>query len=146
MIRISVTRTVPIGPIPTETFVRGSTMVLKGEKKRHARIHAIILNDGKIRKINEKFLHHNGATDVITFPLESEPVLEAEIYISVDTARRQAKNFHVSLTNELMRLTMHGLLHLCGYDDGSERDRLRMRGKENFYVETFFSRSKKKHL
>lgn len=57
-----------------------------------------------------------------------------EIYISAETAEKQANEYGVSLTNELMRLTAHGALHLCGYDDGTEADKEAMHKLENKYI------------
>ena len=73
-------------------------------------------------------------TDIITFPLEDE-VLDGELYISLDTAARQAKEYGVSLTNELMRLVAHGTLHLVGYDDATDQQRKEMSRLEDNYIQ-----------
>ncbi len=138
MIQILITRTKPCGPIKSKFLIDAASQVLRSEKKHQANIHLIFTDDSEIQKINYMFLSHNYPTDVITFPLESEPQLEAEIYISVETARRQAKEFHVSLANELVRLIVHGILHVCGYDDVNPRAVSKMKAKENFYIDTIF--------
>lgn len=72
--------------------------------------------------MNREFLGHDYDTDVITFPLEADPV-EAEIYINVDQARLQAEQEQVGLYVELRRLAIHGALHLCGFDDATTEEK-----------------------
>ena len=76
----------------------------------------------------------SSATDVITFPIDEEPPIYGEIYISIDTARRQAEEYGVSLRNELCRLAVHGALHLAGYDDATPKQREKMHNLENQYI------------
>ncbi|MBK7986366.1 MAG: rRNA maturation RNase YbeY [Ignavibacteria bacterium] len=85
--------------------------------------------------MNRKFLQHDYPTDVITFPLEDNP-LEGEIYISIDTAIEQARDYNVSVAQELMRLAAHGTLHLIGYDDSTDEERARMSELETLYIES----------
>ncbi|OJX61362.1 MAG: rRNA maturation RNase YbeY [Candidatus Kapaibacterium thiocyanatum] len=105
----------------------------KGQKVRNAWIDIIILDDKSIRRMNRDFLDHDYATDVITFPLEDIP-LTGEIYISLDTARKQADDYGVTLVNELSRLAVHGALHLMGHDDATDEDRAGMHKLENRYI------------
>lgn len=116
---------------------------LKREKVRDAEINVVLLTDRKIHKMNRDFLSHDYATDCITFSLAENveaKAVDGEIYISVDTARKQAKEFNVSLTNELMRLAVHGSLHLAGYDDGTEAERSKMNELETRYITPFSKR------
>lgn len=138
MYQVEVIRSVPLGPIPNLLFRRIVEKVLAGEGVRDAAIGIVFMNDRRIRAYNLRFLRHDWATDVLTFPLESEPVLEAEIFISAQTARRQSVEYAVSLRYELSRLLVHGLLHLCGYDDANERESIEMRKRENAYLTHFF--------
>lgn len=94
----------------------------------------IVLQDNKnIKKINSKFLNHNYSTDVISFRLEDEP-LEGEIYISVEKALEQSKEYKVSLTNEMLRLVTHGMLHIIGFEDDTSEKREEMHKLENYYL------------
>lgn len=104
-----------------------------GEKVAVAVIRVIYLGDSDIRKMNKEYLNHDYATDVITFSL-GEKDTEGEIYIGVETAKRQAAEYKVSLTNELMRLAAHGALHLCGYTDNTGNGRKKMHELENKYI------------
>lgn len=77
-------------------------------------------------------LGHDYYTDIITFPLSTQPgTLEAEIYISIDTVRSNAQLYKVTLHQELHRVMVHGLLHLCGYMDKSPLEQRAMRAAEN---------------
>lgn len=105
--------------------------VLRSEKKTIAGISVIYTNSPRIRAINEKHLKHNYVTDVIAFELEKNPVLETEIYINLDRAKSQAKTYGETFRDETRRLLIHGLLHVLGYDDKSERQMVCMRHKEN---------------
>lgn len=107
--------------------------VLKGEKKKKASINIIFTDDKEILRLNKQYLNHHYTTDVITFSL-GDDLLEGEIYISVDTAEKNAKRFNVSLTRELLRLSIHGALHLAGYDDATDDERHNMHLLENKYL------------
>lgn len=126
-------------PIPKAKMRRVIENVLQGEQWRgkpilSASVSVILVDDAKIHAMNNEFLHHDYPTDIITFPLEDE-VLDGELYISLDTAARQAKEYGVSLTNELMRLVAHGTLHLVGYDDATDQQRKEMSRLEDNYIQ-----------
>lgn len=106
---------------------------LKAHKVKHANVDIVLLTDRRIRTLNKQYLQHDYATDVITFPLEDQP-LYGEIYVSLETARRQANEYKVTVVNELCRLAVHGALHLLGYDDAEQADREKMHHLENKYI------------
>jgi len=96
-------------------------------------------NDTLIRKLNARYLKKNKPTDVLTFDLtnfQDKRQLFADIIISTDTAIRNARVFKTAPLYELSLYSIHGLLHLLGYDDHSEESRKIMRGKELKYVHT----------
>ncbi len=107
--------------------------VLTGEKIGEARVSVVLVDDSEIHSLNKKFLDHDRTTDVISFPMDEE-ILDGEIYISVDTAERQAAEYNVSLANELMRLAAHGTLHLTGYGDLTKKEKILMQKLENKYL------------
>lgn len=107
--------------------------VCAGERVRNAEVEIVLLNDKDIRTLNKDFLSHDYATDVISFLLDDKGIT-GEIYVSVDTARRQAQEFGVTLHNELQRYVAHGMLHLVGYDDNTESKRAWMHTLENRYI------------
>ena len=102
-------------------------------------LNLIFCSDSFLLNINKTYLQHNYYTDVITFNLSDTPDQgEGEIYISVDTVRDNAKEFSVTFEKELYRVIIHGVLHLCGYNDHSELEKTVMREKENFYLTKLF--------
>ena len=95
----------------------------------------ILSNDSILIQLNKEYLRHFTLTDIITFDLsEKAGELSGDIYISVDRARENAREFKVSLNNEISRLIIHGVLHLMGYKDKSREEREQMRAKEEFYL------------
>ena len=112
------------------------------ERKSLNNLNYIFCNDNAILEINRKYLDHNFYTDVITFDLSSSrKEILADIYISVDRIRENAKSLKLSLKEELHRVMLHGLLHLCGYNDKTEGERKLIRKKEDFYLNLYFERS-----
>jgi len=93
-----------------------------------------LLSDADMVRLNETFLRHQGSTDVITFDY-GEPaqpgLLCGEIFICIEEAIAQARRFHTTWQSELIRYLVHGLLHLCGYDDRTAVMRRAMKAEEN---------------
>ena len=98
----------------------------------------IFCDDAYLLGLNRKFLQHNTYTDIITFPL-SDPgnPLVAEIYISLDRVRDNAATYNVPVKAELLRVIFHGLLHLCGYGDKTQKEKELMRLKEDHYLKRY---------
>lgn len=86
-------------------------------------------------EINKKFLNHHTFTDIITFPTSTQSnIISGEIFISIDRINENLKFYNTSLNNELSRVAVHGLLHLIGYNDHSEPEKILMRKKEDYYL------------
>jgi len=102
------------------------------------RIDYIFCSDDYLLEINQQFLRHETYTDVITFPLSKpdEPVY-AEVYMSVDRIKENAKAFKVPYQNELLRVMIHGALHLCGYTDHTDAQKQTIHSKEDYYLNKF---------
>lgn len=91
----------------------------------------VFVDDAKIQKINREFLDHDWPTDVIAFDLGDEgPGPSGEIYVSVDTARREAKERGIEPAAEMLFYCVHGTLHLLGYDDHDVASRRRMHRRQ----------------
>jgi rRNA maturation RNase YbeY len=120
--------------------------VLKAEGRRDARIRIIYTGDRSIRRLHKEFLGRDKVTDVITFPIESGPRgrIEAEIYVNVQQAARQAAGFGASRRSEIARLIIHGVLHLTGHDDASAALRSAMSAAEDRYLAKFGKRPKRR--
>lgn len=105
-------------------------------EKRNAELRIVFVDDDKIHNLNKRFLRHDKVTDVLSFPLEEqEGVIEGEIYVCIDQAERQAREYGVSIHQEISRLVIHGLLHLIGYDDTTPAKKSAMKEKEDSYLE-----------
>lgn len=88
-----------------------------------AEVSLTFVTDEEIARLNEKWLDRDGPTDVIAFSLGDEPLV-GDIYVSRDAARRQAEEFDLPLDEEMLRLAIHGVLHVAGYDHPDGDDRL----------------------
>jgi rRNA maturation RNase YbeY len=98
------------------------------------------VNSASIHDINRNYLNHDYSTDIITFNYSTESHnLAAEIFISVEDALFNSKKFVNSLDNEVLRLVVHGILHLVGYDDMSAEKRRVMKRIENKLVKEYNS-------
>lgn len=111
-------------------------LIFKNEGKTFKSINIIFCNDRYLLKINQDFLRHNTFTDIITFNY-SEAKIEGELYISVERAAENAILLNIDINNEIIRLIIHGILHLCGYTDKTKSQKLKMTEKENTYISMF---------
>ncbi|MCK5075760.1 MAG: rRNA maturation RNase YbeY [Calditrichia bacterium] len=102
----------------------------------------IFVNDDYLKDLHGKYLNDLSVTDVMTFDLRDEDSLDAEIYISVDTATRVANDLKITIEEEILRYVIHGILHLAGYDDQKEDDRTKMKKVENVMVEKYSEKMK----
>jgi len=112
--------------------------ILKSIEEEKRGVNFISFNfcsDEYILELNNSALKHNYYTDIITFELNyKKENIEADIYISIDSVKENAKFLKESFVNELHRVIIHGVLHLCGYKDKSSRESKKMREKENYYL------------
>ena len=100
----------------------------------------ILSDDESVLNINREFLKHDSYTDVIAFDDSVGEIVSGEIYISIDTVRKNAREYGCSIREETVRVMIHGLLHLCGYDDIQEKDRKIMLMKQELLVEQIIDR------
>jgi len=94
-------------------------------------INYIFCSDKYILEINRQYLNHDYFTDIITFNYNNDKLISSDIYISIDTVAKNADYYHVNFENELNRVMIHGILHLLGFDDKSEDEKIVMRKKED---------------
>ena len=97
-------------------------------------VNCIFCDDRYLHKLNVEFLKHDTYTDIITFDYSVGNELIGDVYISVERVKENAVTFNVTFENELKRVLIHGLLHLCGYKDKTVQEAEKMRAKENKYL------------
>jgi len=112
----------PVSPERIEAAVR---WVLREEAVKTAELSVALLDDAEIARMNEEYLEHDGPTDVISFALHhrGDPPL-GDVYVGVEQAVRQAAEFGVTPAEEVLRLAVHGTLHVLGYDHPKEAGRV----------------------
>jgi len=107
---------------------------ITNEDKVAGEISYIFCSDEYLHKINLEHLQHDTLTDIITFNYCADDLINSDIFISLDRVKENAGLFKTSFENELSRVMIHGILHLVGYDDKTDEDKVLMRSKEDFYL------------
>lgn len=98
-------------------------------------ISIILCSDPYLLAVNKQYLQHDTYTDIVTFDNSEEAeVIAGDIFISIDRVQENAAKFGVAERDELHRVIIHGILHLCGYGDKNKEDKTRMTEKEDFYL------------
>lgn len=109
-------------------------LAAESEIRRIGNMSIIFCSDNYVLDINQKYLQHDYFTDIITFDYCEGDRLSGDLFISVDSVRENSVEFGTEFKDELNRVIIHGLLHLVGYDDHTEKDIKLMRSKENYYL------------
>ncbi len=112
--------------------------IIKKEKKTLGDITYIFCDDDYLLERNKEFLDHNTLTDIITFNYCIDNNISSDIMISIDRVKENSTTFENSFNEELKRVMIHGILHLIGYNDKSDKEKELMREKENFYLNMFY--------
>ena len=97
----------------------------------------LIVGDKRMIHFNKTYLNHDYSTDIITFDNAENKKISGDIVISIERVKENSKKYKVKLEDELHRVMVHGLLHLLGYDDKNEKEKKRIRKKENYYLEIY---------
>ena len=120
-------------------LVKAVESVLNAENCPEAEVDLILVDDEFLRELKFEYFNQDVYTDVISFRLnpESEDRAEGEIYISLDRAAEQALEYDVTADMEILRLAIHGTLHLLGYEDDTEEKKALMSSLENRRLEQF---------
>ncbi len=114
--------------------------IFRKENQSLASLTVIFCNDQYILSLNQKYLNHDFFTDILSFPLSNpDQPLIAEIYISVDRVRENARSFDSTFKEEIHKVIFHGVLHFCGYKDKSRKDKSRMTAAESKYLKNYCS-------
>jgi probable rRNA maturation factor len=105
--------------------------VIKREGCTLQQLAYIFCSDAYLHRINIDYLQHDTYTDIITFPYEDPPLIHSDIFISVERVRDNAQQYNLPFQQELHRVAIHGVLHLCGYPDKTPEEAQKMRQKED---------------
>ncbi|PRZ01910.1 rRNA maturation RNase YbeY [Marinilabilia salmonicolor] len=125
----------------TEKITDWITEVIENKGFKVGEINYLLCSDDYILESNKKFLSHNYLTDIITFDYSSKRKISGDVLISIPTVSVNAERFGVTFFNELLRVIIHGVLHLMGYDDHTDEEKQTMRNAENIallFYETNF--------
>ncbi len=111
--------------------------VIKSEDALLGNINYIFCEDKYLLKINQKHLNHNAFTDIITFDYSDGQVVCGDIFISTERVKDNARIFSKTFREELLRVMVHGILHLLGYNDKTSEEVIVMRNKEEEKIKLF---------
>jgi len=111
--------------------------VIKNEEKSLNEISYNFCSDSELLKVNKEFLNHDTLTDIITFDYSGLSGISGEVLISTQRVKENAQEFSQVFNVELRRVMVHGVLHLCGFKDKTDADKLIMTEKEDFYLSRF---------
>lgn len=108
---------------------------ITNEKFELVSLNFIFCSDNYLLNINQEYLNHDYYTDIITFDNSLEPNhVEGDIFISIDRVKENSDQNSVPFPEELKRVLIHGVLHLCGYNDKTIEEKALMTEKENAYL------------
>ena len=114
--------------------------IFRTEKKHLKKLNYVFCSDKDLLRMNKKYLFHDFYTDILTFDLSENIQNQADIYISIDRVRENARQQKATFIQELHRVIFHGALHLCGYRDKSITEIDRMRKREDHYLSIYFKK------
>lgn len=136
MIRVKIASPQEIVPIDYARLRETARVVLEGEGIGEARVSLAFVDNPTIHRLNKQFLNHDEPTDVLSFPMSGKGAkeFEGELVIGVEVAKENAQERGHAVADEMCLYVIHGLLHLCGYDDHSDRDTRAMRAREKHYL------------
>jgi probable rRNA maturation factor len=112
--------------------------IIRREDKRLGEIVIVFLGDEEILRINREFLKHDYFTDIITFDYNRKRNVSGDLCIGIDSVTRNTEQYKTLYEYELVRVIIHGILHLIGYDDQNNESKRQMKAKENFYLKLFY--------
>lgn len=122
--------------ISMTTIQQKTTDILNALDYLDAELSILIVDDLQIAKLNKQYLHRNGPTNVIAFPMRTDPFsninpeLLGDVVISIETAEKEGKSIGISMEERFTQLLVHGILHLLGYDhETTEQDADKMEKK-----------------
>jgi probable rRNA maturation factor len=118
----------------SKKILRFIEKVIREYRRPNGSLSFIFMNDKKLIILSREFLQHDYFTDVIAFDYGNDDFIEGEIYLSIETIKENAINYKVRLKEEVLRVMIHGTLHLCGFNDSNNEEKQIMRDLENKWI------------
>ncbi|MDR0613527.1 MAG: rRNA maturation RNase YbeY [Dysgonamonadaceae bacterium] len=128
---------VPFPKLNRRVTTRWVRFIIEKYHKKAGAVTYIFCSDEEILRINRQYLNHDYYTDIITFDYTENRVVSGDLFISVDTVKSNSERFGTVYEEELHRVMIHGILHLCGFNDKTPEDEEIMREKENEALDLF---------
>lgn len=124
----------------SELFVLWLTKTVQSESFKCGDITVVFCDDEYLLAINRSYLNHDYYTDIITFDYCENGLVNGDLFVSVDRVKENAESLALVFEDELRRVCVHGVLHLCGYKDKTDDEKKEMTFKEDFYLGRYVSR------
>lgn len=123
-----------------ELFVLWLQDTIEEEGFKCGDVSYVFCTDDYLLSVNQRYLNHDYYTDIITFDYSVFPLISGDLFLSIDRIIDNSNLLNTPYEQELRRVCVHGVLHLCGYKDKSEEDEKLMRSKEDYYLDKYVSR------
>ena len=127
----------------TDTLTNWIDYAVKNEGCFTGNISYVFCSDEYLWNMNKQYLGHDYYTDIITFDYVEDKYVSGDLFISIDRVEDNAKTFNVSRETELLRVMIHGVLHLLGYDDQTDEQEAEIHKMEDFYIDVYSKKFKK---
>lgn len=125
-------------PLKESLYPRVAAALANQEKCSFSFVEVVYVDEDEIIRINKEHLDRDYVTDIITFRYDNEPSkqdIEGTMFCCAPRIKEQAGEFNESTEQEFLRIYIHGLLHLIGYEDKSEEQKRKMTAKEDTYLD-----------
>mgnify|MGYP002524249392 CR=1 FL=1 len=126
-----------------ENVKKWISRVIRLRGKRVGNISYLFCDDEHLLGVNQQYLNHDTYTDIITFDYVEDKYVSGDMFISYDRVCDNAENFNVSRETELLRVMIHGVLHLVGYDDLTDEQETEIHKMEDFYIDVYNKKFRK---
>ena len=121
----------PVPPLDVACETAWLRRVVASHGRRLGEVNYVFCNDEEILDVNRRYLQHDYYTDIITFDYDEDDIVSGDLVISIDTVKSNAELFGKEYEDELHRVIIHGILHLCGINDKGPGEREIMEANEN---------------
>ncbi|MGE4288240.1 MAG: rRNA maturation RNase YbeY [Salinivirgaceae bacterium] len=112
---------------------------IESNSKLAGDITIVFCSDAYLLTMNKLYLNHDYFTDIITFDYSDGNIISGDLFISIETVLDNSKKFEVTFEQELLRVVIHGVLHLLGFNDKLEGEQKMMREKEDHYLNKYYN-------